>query len=119
MELPEKVSALIELFLRSSGLPGENILLARFQSAQGGSGASDQTIDVAGGLQFGEEGWYADPVVVRNAERAVEAEPGLPGHEAEQRQLRVLWAARRGVHLHWRRRARKRRGGSWGSSLPQ
>ena len=50
MELPEKVGALIELFLRSSGLPGENLLLARFQSAQGGSGAGDQAADVAGGL---------------------------------------------------------------------
>ena len=81
MKLPEKVGALIELFLRSSGLPGENLLLARFQSAQGGSGASDQTIDVAGGLQFGEEGWYAGPVVVRDAERAVEEVEQLTGME--------------------------------------
>ena len=50
MKLPEKVGALIELFLRSSGLPGENLLLASFQSAQGGSGAGDQAADVAGGL---------------------------------------------------------------------
>ena len=55
MELSEKLGTLSELFPRSRGLPGENLLLGGVQPVQGDSGTAEETVEVARGLQLGEE----------------------------------------------------------------